>query len=141
MQKEKRGCRKRNMLVLFVLLNPLCRLLHREKKVSETGGMMSIVAVIAWGIGSSKDDNKKWSPLTMNATGFPKGTPFKSRPWKGSQNLKVNVINRHVTIRFFINTIFIVSSTCPAASPPLLRSWPMIWNQLVREWGIYIKSS
>jgi hypothetical protein len=59
--------------------------------------MMGIAAVIAWGIGSSKDDNKKWSPLTMNATGFREGTPFKSGAWKGSQNLKVNVINRYVS--------------------------------------------
>jgi len=80
------------------LLPPACvGWLHKEKKVSEIGGMMGIAAVIAWGIGSSKDDNKKWSPLTMNETGFPKGTPFKSRPWKGSQNLKVNVINRYVS--------------------------------------------
>ncbi len=73
--------------------------LHKEKKVSEIGGMMGIAAVIGWGIGSSKDDNKKWSPLPINATGFRKGTPFKSGAWEGSQNPIVNVINRYGTIK------------------------------------------
>jgi hypothetical protein len=83
--------------------------------------MVDIAAAIAGGgggKGSSKDDNKKWSPLPRNATGFRKGTPFKSGAWDGSQNPIVNVINRYGTIKSLLILFYtVVYMPCCISTP------------------------